>query len=176
MAQTSLRRPEKSGRFSGSQQTSARHVWAKKQCCNIHYRLYMWSVGSHGYTEHTKDNKLSKLVVFKKDGSGLHEGKHRKHLMGALNTARSRWSELFMRKTFILVWREGKSINGFCGLIRTDDESYIALSVGRPLDLPIWHGETTETQPISWLQISAVKNVDKPDGLLESMEFAFIYL
>jgi len=36
----------------------------------------------HGYTGHAKDNKLSMLVVFRKDGSGLHEGKH---LMGALN-------------------------------------------------------------------------------------------
>lgn len=78
-------------------------MFGQKQRCNIHYRLYMWSVGSHGYTEHTKDNKLSMLVVFRKDGSGLNEGKHRKHLMGTLNTARSRCSELFMRKTFLLV-------------------------------------------------------------------------
>lgn len=38
-------------------------MFGQKQCCNIHYRLYMWSVGSHGYTEHTKNNKLSMLVA-----------------------------------------------------------------------------------------------------------------
>lgn len=77
--------------------------------------------------------------------------------------------------SFSVKGREG--INGFCGLIRTDYEFYIVLSAGRPLDSPIWRRKIKKARPaISRLQISAVTNVDKPGGLLESMEFAFIYL
>lgn len=116
MAQRSLQRPRQSQRFAGNQQTSARHIWTrlakKTHKWNIHsvhmeWR-YAWIRSAHEkqQTEHTGG--------FQEGRSGLKKRKHSKRLTGTLNTPRSRCSAGFNISFSV------KTINGFCGLVRTD--------------------------------------------------------